>query len=90
MNRRDFISKSVQAGVLAGSTLAFGKDFLFNKTFAQDKYDLVAIKGGEPAAMFDKAIASLGGMKNFVSRGKLNVDGVVRIKCCCARIQFFV
>ena len=70
MNRRDFISKSVQAGVLAGSTLAFGKDFLFNKTFAQDKYDLVAIKGGEPAAMFDKAIASLGGMKNFVSRGQ--------------------
>jgi len=70
MKRRDFISKSVQAGLLAGSTLAFGKDFLFEKTFAQENYDLVAVKGGEPAAMFDKAIASLGGMKNFVRKGQ--------------------
>ena len=70
MKRRDFISKSVQAGILAGSALAFGKDFLFDKTFAQDNYDLVAIKGGEPAAMFDKAIASLGGIKNFVHKGQ--------------------
>ncbi len=70
MKRRDFISKSVQTGILAGSALAFGKDFLFNKTFAQDNYDLIAIKGGEPAAMFDKAIASLGGMKNFVRKGQ--------------------
>jgi uncharacterized protein (DUF362 family) len=29
-------------------------------------YDLVAIKGGEAAEMFDKGIASLGGMKQFV------------------------
>ncbi len=70
MKRRDFISKSVQAGILAGSALTFGKDFLFNKTFAQENYDLVAVKGGEPAAMFDKGIASLGGMKNFVRKGQ--------------------
>lgn len=29
-------------------------------------YDLVAVKDGEPIQMFDKAIASLGGMKAFV------------------------
>ena len=29
-------------------------------------YDMVAIKGGEAADMFDKGIASLGGMKQFV------------------------
>jgi uncharacterized protein (DUF362 family) len=29
-------------------------------------YDMVAIKGGEPDIMFDKALASLGGMKQFV------------------------
>lgn len=29
-------------------------------------YDIVAIRGGEPDAMFDKAIASIGGMKQFV------------------------
>ncbi len=33
-------------------------------------YDLVAVKGGEPDQMFDKAIASLGGMKKFVSKGQ--------------------
>jgi uncharacterized protein (DUF362 family) len=33
-------------------------------------YDLVAIKGGEPDVMFDKAIESLGGMKSFVRKGQ--------------------
>lgn len=33
-------------------------------------YDLVAVKGGEPDIMFDKAIESLGGMKQFVSKGQ--------------------
>ena len=32
-------------------------------------YDLVAVKGGEPAAMFDQGINALGGMKAFVKRG---------------------
>jgi uncharacterized protein (DUF362 family) len=36
-----------------------------NKEF-QLPYDLAAIKGGEPVEMFDKGIASLGGMKQFV------------------------
>jgi len=33
-------------------------------------YDLVAIKGGEPEVMFDKAIEVLGGMKAFVQKGQ--------------------
>jgi len=33
-------------------------------------YDLVAVKGGEPDAMFDKAIESLGGIGKFVKRGQ--------------------
>lgn len=33
-------------------------------------YDLVAVKDGEPEAMFDKAIESLGGMKAFVQRNQ--------------------
>lgn len=32
-------------------------------------YDLVAIKGGEPDAMFDQGIKALGGMKTFVKKG---------------------
>ncbi|MEJ2495367.1 MAG: DUF362 domain-containing protein, partial [Ignavibacteriaceae bacterium] len=56
------------AGVLTTTSLLFGKipNLL---AFPPDKYDLVAIKGGEPDVMFDKAIESLGGMKTFVQKG---------------------
>jgi uncharacterized protein (DUF362 family) len=33
-------------------------------------YDLVAVMGGEPAAMFDMGIQALGGMGTFVSKGQ--------------------
>ena len=74
MERRDFIKKSFTAGIAAGSAAAFGNYSnlfaypylsLFNKP-----YDLVAIKGGEPDAMFDKGIQSLGGMRTFVKKGQ--------------------
>ena len=74
MERRDFIKKSFTAGIAVGSAAAFGNYSnlfaypylsLFNKP-----YDLVAIKGGEPDAMFDKGIQSLGGMKTFVKKGQ--------------------
>ena len=68
MKRREFFNKSFKAGVLTTTSLLFGKipDLL---AYPPDKYDLVAIKGGEPDVMFDKAIASLGGMKTFVHKG---------------------
>ncbi len=68
MKRREFFNKSFKAGVLTTTSLLFGKipDLL---AFPPDKYDLVAIKGGEPDVMFDKAIASLGGMTTFVHKG---------------------
>lgn len=37
---------------------------------AASKVDLVAVMGGEPVAMFRKAIAEMGGMKQFVKRGQ--------------------
>jgi uncharacterized protein (DUF362 family) len=69
MKRRDFIINSMGFGVLTGAALSMGT---FNGLMAAESlpmalpYDLVAIKGGEAAAMFDKGIASLGGMKQFV------------------------
>ena len=33
-------------------------------------YDLIAVMGGEPAAMFDMGIQALGGMGSFVSKGQ--------------------
>jgi uncharacterized protein (DUF362 family) len=71
MNRREFLRKTVQGSIVAGSTLAFGN---YSQLFAAPPkfavpYDLVAVKGGEPEVMFDKAIASLGGMETFVPKG---------------------
>ena len=69
MKRREFFKKGIQLGLGAGTYMAFGNPM---KSFAADKaamdapVDLVAIKGGEPDAMFNRAIASLGGMKKFV------------------------
>lgn len=69
MKRRDFIRSSVGFGVLSGAALSMGgfSDVMASGAGAmQLPYDLVAVKGGEAAEMFDKAIASLGGMKQFV------------------------
>jgi uncharacterized protein (DUF362 family) len=73
MDRRDFIKKSIQAGIIAGSAASFGKYstlFASHSSLPSNNYDLVAIKGGEPDVMFDKAIESLGGMKSFVKKGQ--------------------
>ncbi|MGE5498788.1 MAG: DUF362 domain-containing protein [Syntrophothermus sp.] len=74
MDRRDFIRRSIAASVAAGSTLAMGNySSLFANTAAvaaAGGYDMVAVKGGEPNVMFDKAIESFGGMKRFVKKGQ--------------------
>jgi uncharacterized protein (DUF362 family) len=73
MDRRDFIRKSFQAGLLAGTAASLGKIpnlFAYPNLQSPIQYDLVAIKGGEPDVMFDKAIESIGGMKAFVKKGQ--------------------
>jgi uncharacterized protein (DUF362 family) len=75
MNRRDFFRKSLYAGVAAGAALSVGDP---KKLFAAITvpggppvpYDLVAVKGGDPATMFDKGIESLGGIGAFVKKGQ--------------------
>lgn len=69
MKRRDFIRKTVSLGALSGAVMALGN---YRNILASEAnhhvlpYDLVAIRGGGPDVMFDKAIASIGGMKQFV------------------------
>ena len=73
MERREFIKRGTLAAVAAGTSLSLGnvtKLFGENKSALNSPYDLVAIKGGEPDVMFERAIASLGGMKNFVKKGQ--------------------
>jgi len=74
MDRREFLKKSVQTGLLAGATLTvpgiYGKYFAMSSKLMVNPYDLVAIKGGEPEAMFDQAIKQFGGMGSFVKKNQ--------------------
>ncbi len=73
MDRRQFINRGIGAGIIAGTSLLWGKKTpLFGQPLPtpSQAYDLVAVKGGEPDVMFDKAIESFGGMKQFVSKGQ--------------------
>mgnify|MGYP001350317767 CR=1 FL=1 len=71
MDRRDFLKNMVGGTVAVGSSLAFAD---YSTVFAAaggptGPFDLVAVKGGEPDQMFDKAMTSLGGIQNFVPKG---------------------
>lgn len=59
--------KGIGAGILTGSALSLGSyKKVFGKESGEQTWDLVAVKGGEPGVMFDKAILSMGGMKKYV------------------------
>jgi len=73
MDRKEFFKKSMYAALGASALPAFG-------TYAEavagmaapmgsSPYDLVAVKGGEPDVMFDRAMEALGGIKQFVKKG---------------------
>lgn len=64
MDRRRFLG----AAAVAGTYLALGRA---GGALAADRApDLVAVKGGEPGAMFDRAIEACGGMRAFVKKGQ--------------------
>ena len=72
MKRRDFIGSTLKAGLLGGAAISLGNvPSLFSTTLLQDnKYQLAAIKGGEPDVMFDEAMKAFGGIRNFVKPGQ--------------------
>jgi uncharacterized protein (DUF362 family) len=71
MKRRAFLKTSVGAGVAAGAALSLGGyKKLWIPTSASAKYDMVAIMGGNPDAMFDLGIQELGGMGAFIQKGQ--------------------
>lgn len=71
MRRRDFLKKSAGAGLVAGAALSFGGyDKLWKSSPPIAKYDMIALMGGEPEAMFDLGIQELGGMGTFVQKGQ--------------------
>jgi uncharacterized protein (DUF362 family) len=71
MKRRDFLRKSAGAGIAAGAAFGMrGYDRLWTTAPSLPKYDMVALMGGMPDAMFDLGIQELGGMGVFVSKGQ--------------------
>ena len=72
MDRREFIRRSALAAFAAGPVASIGSvtNLFANTSRVNNSYDMVAVKGGEPDAMFDKAIESFGGMKSFVKKGQ--------------------
>lgn len=71
MERRNFLKTVVFSGLAAGfslkSKLLPAQD---KASTAKREYDLVAVMGGEPDAMYAKAIEALGGIQSFVKPGQ--------------------
>ena len=72
MDRRNFLKALAVTGALTTLKSQGGMDLLAQT--AQNPQtgkavDMVAIMGGEPAAMFKRAITELGGMSKFVKKG---------------------
>ena len=71
MRRRDFFKTTLEAGIAAGAAISLGgHENLWASSPVGVKYDLVAIMGGDPDAMFDLGIQELGGMGSFVQKGQ--------------------
>jgi uncharacterized protein (DUF362 family) len=71
MRRRTFLKKSVGAGMAAGAALSLGGyEKLWTPTPFSARYDMVAVMGGSPDAMFDLGIQELGGIGTFVAKGQ--------------------
>ncbi len=72
MKRRNFLKKTAAAGLAAGAAFSVGTHRLDILAADGDDspYDLVAVMGGSPEAMFDIGIQSIGGMGSFVSSGQ--------------------
>ncbi|MBN1767205.1 MAG: DUF362 domain-containing protein [Prolixibacteraceae bacterium] len=72
MDRRKFLGALAVAGV-AATIKANGAMHLMSQNLGTSadgtSVDLVAVMGGEPGAMFQRAISEMGGMQKFVKKG---------------------
>lgn len=71
MKRRNFIKSSAIAGAALSLNFDGLQAALMSNTISVEKTpDLVAVMGGEPEAMLDKALEALGGIGKFVKKGQ--------------------
>lgn len=69
MERRNFIKTAVAGAFVGTIQLQHSKLFAANN-LQEGACDLVAVMGGEPVAMYEKAMAALGGIGKYVKRGQ--------------------
>ena len=75
MKRRDFLKTSVVAGVALSLNFEGLQAALSSNTVAVEQApDLVAVMGGEPAVMLDKALEALGGIGKYIKKGNTNPE----------------
>lgn len=71
MKRRDFLKTSVVAGVALSLNFEGLQAALSSNTVAVEQApDLVAVMGGEPAVMLDKALEALGCIGKYIKKGR--------------------
>ena len=72
MDRRDFLKTLAVTGAVMTVQRSEAMDILAQKltNAGGSKVDLVAVMGGEPEAMFRRAITEMGGMKQFIKPGQ--------------------
>jgi uncharacterized protein (DUF362 family) len=71
MKRRTFLKSSLSAGMAAGAALSVGGyEKLWKATPLSASYDIIAVMGGNPDAMFDLGIQEFGGIGTFVKKGQ--------------------
>lgn len=71
MKRRDFLKTSVVAGAALSLNFEGLQAALSSNTVAVEQVpDLVAVMGGEPEVMLDKALEALGGIGKYIKKGQ--------------------
>jgi len=70
MKRRDFLKTSAAVGVAALTFNDLHAALKSGEMAAESTADLVAVMGGEPAEMLEKALSELGGIGRFVKKGQ--------------------
>lgn len=73
MDRRSFLKTSIGVSTVLATPIVSVLEALVPSSAragTQLPYDLVAVRGGEPDAMFRKGIEALGGIQSFVKKGQ--------------------
>ena len=70
MRRRDFLKVSAAMGVAALTFDNLQAAIINNELMVESAPDMVAVMGGEPAQLLERALQEMGGIKKYVKKGQ--------------------